>query len=205
MSLDTLSAIVERRSVKAYDTSFTMPDTDVEKLMDLTLLSPTSFNIQNWRFVVVRDAEQKKKLRAAAWGQAQVEEASLCVVLCGDLKAWQKEPQRYWRNSPEATQQMIVPMIGQIYEGGGETLQRDEVMRSCGIAAQTLMLAAKGMGYDSCPMVGFDPQQVAEIIQLPADHVIAMLLTIGKAAKPAYPRSGQLPKNEVVFADRFPG
>ena len=201
--MDTFDAIEQRRAVKHYDAAFEMPEADVEKLYDLALLSPTSFNIQNWRFVVVRDAEQKQKIRAAAWDQAQVTDANLTVVLCGDVKAWEKDPARYWRNAPQATQEMLVPMIGPFYTGKPE-LQRDEVMRSVGIAAQTLMLAAKSMGYDSCPMIGFDPEQVAEIIGLPEGHVIGMLLTIGKAVKPAHPRGGQLDKSEVVFTDRFP-
>ncbi|WP_425398664.1 nitroreductase family protein [Aeoliella sp.] len=201
--MDTISAITERRSVKKYDTSFTMPEEDVEKLLDLALLSPTSFNIQNWRFVVVRDPEQKKKLREAAWNQAQVEDAQLAIVICGDIRAWAKSPERYWRNAPEEAQNVLVPMIGNFYENAGPQVQRDEVMRSGGIAAQTLMLAAKAMGYDSNPMIGFDPQQVADLIKLPEDHEIAMMLVIGKAAEPARPRGGQLDKSEVVFRDSF--
>ena len=81
--------------------------------------------------------------------------------------------------------------------------ERDEAMRSCGIAAQTLMLAARDMGYDSCPMDGFDFDAVAELINLPEHHVVAMFVAIGKAVKPAWPRPGQLPLSEVVIADRF--
>lgn len=201
--MDTLTAIQERRSVKHYDTSFSMPEDDAQRLLDMALLSPTSFNIQNWRFVRLSDPGQKKAVRAAAWDQAQVEEAHLMLVLCCDLKSWQKDPARYWRNAPQEVQQQIVPMIGQFYENAGEQVQRDEVMRSCGIAAQTLMLAAKSMGYDSCPMIGFDAGQVAELIHLPEDHVIGMMLAIGKAAQPARPRGGQLDKSEVVVTDRF--
>jgi len=98
--------------------------------------------------------------------------------------------------------QTLVPMIGQFYDGR-EPVQRDEAMRSVGIAAQTLMLAAKAMGYDSSPMIGFDPDAVAKIIQLPEDHVIGMMLAIGKGVQPARPRGGQLPKDEVVVVDRF--
>jgi len=197
--MDTLQAIEQRRSIKQYDTTFEMPEADVQRLLDLALLSPTSFNIQNWRFVVVRDPVQKKALRAAAWDQAQVEEAHLTIVLCGDIDAWKKNPERYWKEVPQATQDVLVPMIGQFYENSGERVQRDEVMRSCGIAAQTLMLAAKAMGYDSNPMIGFDPEKVAELINLPNDHAIGMILVIGKQLKPAHPRGGQLDKSEVVF------
>ncbi len=205
--MKTLDAIEQRRAVKHYDASFEIPQADVDRLMDLAILSPTSFNIQNWRFVVVQDVEQKKKLRAASWDQAQVSDASLTILVCGDLMAWNQEPERYWRNAPEAVRQTLVPMIGQFYSGegaAGDQMRRDELLRSVGIASQTIMLAAKAMGYDSCPMIGYDPGKVAEIIGLPENHVIGMMLTVGKAAKPAQARGGQIDKSEVVFADRFP-
>lgn len=202
--MDTAAAIEQRRAVKHYDPTFEMPEADVERLLDLALLSPTSFNIQNWRFVVVRDAEQKKKIRAAAWDQAQVTDSNLTILICGDTKAWEKDPGRYWKNAPEATQEMLVPMIGQFYTNSGVQVQHDEVMRSAGIAGQTIMLAAKAMGYDSCPMIGFDPVQVAELIGLPEGHAIGFMVVVGKGIKPAHPRGGQLNKSEVVYTDRYP-
>ena len=201
--MDTLTAIEQRRSVKKYDTSFKMPSEDFDRLLELALLSPTSFNIQNWRFVNVQDAELRQQIRAAAWDQAQVTEAQLLFVLCADLKSWEKQPERYWKNAPPEAQQMIVPAIGQFYQSGGDRVQRDEAMRSCGIASQTLMLAAKAMGYDSNPMIGFDPEAVGKLINLPEDHVVAMMLVIGKAAAPARPRGGQLILSEVLVHDRF--
>lgn len=205
--MNTLDTIEQRRSVKHYDASFEMPQADVDRLMDLAILSPTSFNMQNWRFVVAQDAELKQQLRAASWDQAQVSEASLTILVCGDLMAWNQEPERYWRNAPEAVGKMMVPMIGQFYSGegtAGDQIRRDELLRSVGIASQTIMLAAKAMGYDSCPMIGYDPAKVGELIGLPENHVIGMMITVGKAAKPAQARSGQLDKSEVVFTDRFP-
>ncbi len=76
-------------------------------------------------------------------------------------------------------------------------------MRSCGFAAQTIMLAAKSMGYDTCPMEGFDYDKVGKLIRLPTDHIITMMVVVGKAAKPANPRGGQLPLSEVVFENKF--
>jgi nitroreductase len=76
-------------------------------------------------------------------------------------------------------------------------------MRSCRIAAQTLMLAAKELGYDTCPMDGFDFDAVGKLINLPEDHVIAMFVAVGKAVKPANPRGGQLSKEEVVIYNSF--
>ena len=200
--MEVSRAIEERRAVKHFDPGHVMSDDEVNQLMGLALLAPTSFNIQNWRFVMVQDPEQRKRLREVAWNQSQVTDASLLLVLCGDLKAWEKDPARYWRNTPEDFQAMIVKAIDTYYRCR-EQVYHDEVMRSCGIAAQTLMLAAKSMGYDSCPMVGFDFDAVGRLINLPEDHVIAMMLAIGKATAPANPRGGQLPLEEVVVRNRF--
>ncbi|RLA38648.1 MAG: nitroreductase family protein, partial [Gammaproteobacteria bacterium] len=124
------------------------------------------------------------------------------IVLCADLKSWENQPDRYWVNAPKEVQEFMVPAIDDYYRGK-DKVQRDEAMRSCGIAAQTLMLAAKSMGYDSCPMDGFDFDKVAELIRLPHDHVIAMFVAIGKGTKDAWPRPGQLTLDEVVIKNSF--
>ena len=200
--MDTLTAINKRRSVKHYDPSYKMSEDQIKALLEAALLSPTSFNMQNWRFVVVSDSEKKEALRVASWNQAQVSEASITILLCADLNA-HEDAERYWAQAPQAVQDVLVPMIAPFYEKNPQ-LQRDEAMRSIGIAAQTLMLAAKSLGYDSCPMIGFDSSKVAEIIGLPEGHLIGMMLTIGKSLKDANIRSGQLPYEQVVFRDGFP-
>jgi len=124
------------------------------------------------------------------------------VVLTADLKSWDKEPIRYWKSAPQSVQEFILPAI-ETYYSGHEQVQRDEGMRSCGIAAMTLMLAAQEMGYASCPMVGFDFERVGKIINLPADHVIAMFVAIGKGTKDAWARSGRLTMGETVIIDKF--
>lgn len=200
--MDTLAAIEARRAVKHYDSNHVLPEDDRRRLLSAAMLSPTSFNIQNWRFVDVRDPELRQEVREAAWGQAQVTEASMLVILCADLRSWANDANRYWRDAPDTVRESMIPMIREFYEGR-EQVQRDEAMRSAGIAAQTLMLAAKAMECDSCPMIGFDTAKVAELINLPPDHVVCMIVVIGKAVKPAWPRPGQLLFDDVVITDRF--
>jgi nitroreductase len=200
--MDIFQAIEQRRAVKHYQANTKMPKADYQALMSAVLLSPTSYNIQHWRFVRVTEVEQRENLKAAAWGQAQVSEAAELFVLCADVDAWSDRPERYVANSPKETQDMLLPMMYGFYNKK-EQIQRDEAMRSCGIAAQTMMLAAKGLGYDSCPMVGFDREKVAELIQLPKGHVIAMMIAIGHAEKAAYPRAGQLPLSDVLVENHF--
>ena len=200
--MDTFEAIYQRRAVKHYDPGHEFTDDELRKLMEATIQTPTSFNIQNWRFVLVRDQALRKEIRAAAVDQAQVTDASLLIVLTADLKSWQKSPERYWRDAPPAVAELLVNWMGPFYDGKDQ-LQRDEAMRSCGLAGQTIMLAAKAMGYDSCPMIGFDQEKVADLIHLPPDHVIGFMIAVGKATKPAWPKPGQLPLEEVVVHDRF--
>lgn len=195
-------AIENRRAIKAFDPNHRLTEDEFQRLFSLVKLAPTAFNIQNWRFVVVEDTALRQQIRGAAFGQAQVTDASLLVILTADLKAWEKEPIRYWRNAAPAVQQAMLPMLDGYYRGR-EQVQRDEAMRSCGIAAQTLMLAAQELGYDSCPMDGFDFDAVGKLINLPEDHVVSMFVAIGKAAAPAYPRSGPLSLDDIIVKNRF--
>ncbi len=200
--METKEAIKLRRSVKQYETSFKIPAEEITELLTLASLSPTAFNIQHWRFVLVEDPDLRNEIRKVAWDQAQVTNSSLLIILCANLKAWEKSPDRYWKNAPEAVQNFILPAIDGYYRDKKQ-IQRDEAMRSCGIAAQTLMLAAKSMGYDSCPMDGFDFPAVAQLINLPDDHVISMFVAIGKGLNEASPRAGQLTFDEIVIQNSF--
>jgi len=200
--MTTLETIAARRAIKHYDPAHQMTEAEIRQLLEAAMQSPTAFNIQNWRFVTVIDPEVRKQIRASAWDQAQVTDASLLIVLCADKEAWKKEPARYWKNAPQPVQDFLVPAIGQYYEGRDQ-VQRDECMRSCGLAGMTIMLAAKSMGYDSSPMDGFDFDAVAKIINLPEDHVISFMIAVGKGTQPPWPKGGQLSYDEVVIRNHF--
>ena len=200
--MDVFEAIETRRAIKKFDSSYKMSSDDVTKLMQHVILAPTSYNQQNWRFVYVTDQKVKEKISAAARGQAQPKDGSLVVVLCGDMTAWKTEPLRYWKNHPVEKQEMVKASLERKYDGNPQN-QRDEAVRSCGMAAQTIMLAARQMGLDSCPMVGFEYDELAKVINLPDDHLIVMMVVVGKRAKDAAERGGQLPLDQVAFENSF--
>jgi len=200
--MELFTAIESRRAVKHYDTTRKMSEADFQKIISAALLSPTSYNIQHWRFIRVSNPQQRVEIQDAAWGQEQVTDASELLILCADTQAWQDRPERYWAEASQEAQDMLVPMLQDFYRGR-EDVQRDEAFRSCGMAAQTIMLAAKALGYDSCPMIGFDAAAVGELIKLPKNHVIGMMITLGTAAKPANGRGGQLPLEQVLFENAF--
>lgn len=200
--MDTLEAVFARRAVKHFDPDFKIPEDGVTRILEAAIQSPTSFNIQHWRFVVIREPGLRREIRAAGNDQAQMTDASLLILMTADVDAWKKDPARYWRNAPKDVAELLVNWMGPFHEGRPQ-LQRDEAQRSIGMAAQTIMLTAKSLGYDSCPMIGFDLDAVAKLVNLPADHCIGPLIAIGKGTKDPWPKPGQLPLDEVVVTDRF--
>ncbi|TWT50900.1 putative NAD(P)H nitroreductase MhqN [Rubripirellula amarantea] len=201
--MQVIDAIYNRRAIKQFDAEHRMTDAEETELLEATIQAPTSFNIQHWRFVILRDPELRSKIRKEFGNdQAQMTDASLLVLFTADMKAWNKEPSRYFSNAPKEVAEMLVNWMGPFHEGR-EWLQRDEAQRSIGMAMQTMMLAAQGMGYQSCPMIGFDIEKVAQLINLPADYVMGPMVAIGKGTKEAWPKPGQLPLGDVVFENGF--
>ncbi len=200
--MDTLQAIYERRAVKNFDAAHVMPSDIKAKILGAAQQSPSSFNIQHWRLLDIVDKDLRQQVREASWNQAQVTDSSVTLLVCVDIKAHEKEPSRYWKNAPEAIQNYLVPAIGNFYNDKPQ-LQRDEAMRSAGLIAQTIMLASKALGYDSCPMIGLEFDKVAKLVNLPTDYAIAMMITIGKQTKPAQEKGGFLPYDEFIRENRF--
>ena len=201
--MDTFDAIEKRRSIKEFDASHRFTAEEEKRLLEAAIKAPTSFNIQHWRFVILRDSDLRAKIRKEFGNdQAQMTDASLLLVMTADMKAWQKSPERYWQNAPDEVADLLVNWMGPFHEGR-EWLQRDEAQRSIGMAMQTMMLAAVSMGYQCCPMIGFDLEEVSKLINLPDDHVIGPMVAVGKGTKDPWPRPGQLTLGDVVVENSF--
>ena len=200
--MEILEAIKNRRSIRKY-----RPDPVDDRTLGIILeagrWAPSWANTQCWEIVVIRDPALRAKIRNELGNnQAQMTDASLLILFTADLMAWQKDPRRYWQNAPEEVCDLLVNWMGPFHEGR-EWLQRDEAQRSIGIAMQTLMLVAQDMGYQSCPMIGFDIEKVAELVNLPEDHVMGPMVAIGKGIKDSWPKPGQLPLEELVIENNF--
>jgi nitroreductase len=200
--MDTLQAIYERRAVKYFDATHIMPTDIKHKILDAAKQTPSSFNIQHWRLLDITDNALRQELRQASWNQAQVTDASMLLIVCVDIQSHARDTLRYWKNAPKETADYLVNAIGSFYDNKPQ-LQRDEAMRSAGLISQTIMLAAKALGYDSCPMIGFNFDTVAQLVNLPQDHELGMMITIGKPTQPAHPKGGFLPDNDFVRENHF--
>ncbi len=199
--MEVIAAVKNRRAVKSFDRHHKMSEETRRLLWETSILAPSAYNIQHWRIVDVRDSAQRAAIREVAWGQAQVTDASALYVLCADLNAWQEEPQRYWATAPQPVQDFLLPKLDAYYRGK-PVVARDEAMRTLGILGMTLMLVAQDLGYDSCPMDGFDFDAVAKIIRLPDDFVIGYMLAIGKGTGSLWPRNRE-PVEKRMHIDHF--
>ena len=192
-----------RRSVRDYDLSQPVTDADLKAIFGDVVLSPSAFNLQQWAFVVVREAEQKKRLRAAAMDQAQVENCGATIVVCAKLDAHVDAP-TIFAQAPEAMRDRMVGMTAQMY-GSNAQFARDEAIRGASLASMTLMYAAKARGFDTGAMIGFNPQAVAEVAGLGDNYVPAMLIVMGRGKPLGMPRGYRKPVSEVVKLERLDG
>lgn len=195
-------ALQNCRAVKHFDPKHNMTKKTREKLLSTALFAPAIRHLKNWHFVVVDDPGQRQRIREVSWDQPQVTNASMLIILCTNLQAWRKESLHCWHPVQQSFEEFFVPDKGSI-DSGLEPLQRDEVMRSCGIVVQTLMITAQSMGYDSYPLDGFDAELVGELINIPEDHAVCTLMAVGKGVDNTHPLQMEFPIEDAVIMDRF--
>jgi len=192
-----------RRSVKKFDPDHSVTDEQLKALFEQVVLSPSSFNLQHWRFVVVRDRDTKAKLRKAAFDQEQVETASAVIAVLGKLDA-HLDAAEIFGDTAAAVRNTVVPMINAFYENK-PAARHDEAIRSGSLAEMSLMLAATDMGYATGPMIGFDPEAVGRLLGVDDSPLIVMLVVLGKQAGELRPRAARLGLNTVVRLESLDG
>jgi nitroreductase len=199
-------AIAERRASPSFDES-PIPDTDLHGILQAGLQAPSSYNLQPWRFIVVRSPEQKKRLRAACFNQAKVEEASVMIVACGDADGWRSgdldEMLRLGRQGgmPENYAEQAkttIPNYLSNHPNMPVWLNR-QVM----LAFTHMLLMAEVLGYDTAPMEGFEEDKVHEVLKLPLSYSVVALLGIGRLKGPDKFRGERFSMARTVFAEEY--
>ena len=208
-------AIRERRATQNFE-NVAIPEADLQKIVRAGLEAPSGYNLQPWRFVVVRTPEQKKKLREAAFGQPKVEEASAVVVACGDPDGWKdgdmeemlklaKQHGFGGDQEHEAARKAISGFLGNApgKAGGVEPSLGVWVNRHVMIALTTMMWMAEALGYDTAPMEGFLEDKVKDVLKIPQRVRVVALLGIGRRKGPDKPYGGRFDPSRTVFADEW--
>lgn len=198
--MDFAELAATRRSIRRYQAGLMVSDAELQAIFRLVQLTPSSFNLQHWQFVVVRDPERKRTLRGLSFGQQQVEDCAAVILVCGRLDAHEDAAALY-AGAPAEMREKFVPMIGAVY-AGQPVLQREEAIRSGSLAAMSLMFAARQQGWDSGPMIGFDAKRVAALLSLPGNWLPVMMVTLGKANDDQRPpRLYRRPLSEIVHLE----
>jgi len=209
-TLGLKESIEQRRAARAFR-SDPIPDPILREILRLGVRSPSGYNLQPWRFVVVREQENKEKLKACAFNQRQVSEAPVVLICCGDRRVGDSD--------------YIESVIQLGMEVGGVNEQYANVMREqipalfeyhpsfenveawtnrhTMLAVAHIMIVAKSFGVDSCPMEGFVSAQVKEAFQIPAEVDVCCLLPLGYAAEPFKAYGGRFEIDQVFFAESY--
>jgi nitroreductase len=197
-----VEVIKSRISANSYDTTRTLSDQEICDLVDLATHAPSAFNLQNWRFLAVRTPEAKARLLPLAYGQQKVVDAAVTFIVCGTLNPHQTLPSSLKPTLDagiidQAVYDMWVGAAQGMYQDNAQ-LQRDEAIRSGSLAAMTLMLAAKGQGLVSTPMIGFDAVAVADAFGLAPTEVPVMLVTVGYPGSANWPQKPRKAVHDVL-------
>lgn len=196
------STIENRVSANHFDPSHVLSELEIGELVRLATLAPSAYNLQNWRFVAVREAQAKARLREAAYGQAKVSEAAVTFIVCGtsagsvDLDA-RLRPSVEAGLMPAGMAEGWVEAVRRQFAGNAQA-ERDEAIRSASLAAATLILAASASGLASGPMTGFDAEAVRKEFSLHPYEIPVMLVAVGRAADGNWRQKPRRPLEEVM-------
>ncbi len=202
MSNAVIESLVSRRTTKYYDPAVTLSDDQIRELVRIGTTAPTSFHLQNWRFIAVRTAEAKARLSPIAWNQPAITEAAVTFIVCGQLADSSVVPERL---APVVEAGIMPAKLIPDWEIPARDLymdypqrKRDEAVRTGTFGAAAMIYAAGSLGLGSTPMIGFDDEAVHREFGLAEDEVPVMLLSVGAERAGNWPQKPRRPVADVL-------
>jgi nitroreductase len=204
----TISTVIaERRSTPRFAPTPVTKE-DLRQIVVAGLESPSGYNLQPWRFVVVQSPEQRGKLRVASYDQPKIEQAPVVIVALGDPEGWREgdldamirigAEYGYAHPSKSGEMRKMIHKYFSEHKNMPMWLNR-QVM----IALTTMMLMAEALGYDTALMEGFDDRKVREAIGAPERMEVICLLAIGHREGEDKRYGGRFPAHRILFAEKF--
>ena len=202
MTNPVIENILSRSAAKYYDATATLSDEQIRELVQIGTSAPTSFHLQNWRFIAVRTPEAKARLHPIAWKQPAITEAAVTFILIGQLADASVIPDRL---APVVEAGIMpaklvpdweIPARG-LYQNFPQR-QRDEAVRTATFGAAAMIYVARSWGLGSTPMIGFDDEAVHREFGLGEDEVPVMLLSVGAERPGNWRQKPRRPVAEVL-------
>ncbi len=181
----------ERYAAKLFDGKM-IPESKVSKLMELIQYAPSSFNIQPWKMIVVTNPEIKEKLSPVSWNQPQIKSCSHLIVFCAnkDVKGnIEKLESAMIKNGAEREDiKGYIQMMLDFEKMLNEEQKLAWAQRQVYLALGNALNGARALGFDSCPMEGFDSKEYSKILKLPDNIIPTVLCPIGYASDKPKPK-----------------
>ncbi|MGE4298664.1 MAG: nitroreductase family protein [Desulfovibrionaceae bacterium] len=185
--MDFSQILDKRRAVNFFDPDRDVPEELVRRMVTMAAKTPSSFNLQPWNLIILREREEKMKLRGLAWDQPKVSEAPVTMIVLADRNGWQAGHPTVERNFKEMVAAGgMKPEQYDWFTGAAKGLYgaTDETAlafaaKNTGFYAMSLMYAATSLGLDTHPMDGFDREGVAAAFHIPKNYWIPLLLSVG--------------------------
>lgn len=209
-SIGLKEAIEQRRAARAFK-SDPIPEVIITEILRLGVRAPSGYNLQPWRFIVLREQESKDKLKACAFDQRQVGEAPVVLICCGDRTVAKPEyVESIIKLGSEAGamndayagyMRQAIPQLFE-YHPCFENIEA-WTNRHTMLAVAHIMIVAKSFGVDSCAMEGFVAGRVKEAFNIPPEVDVCCLLPLGYAAEPFKQYGGRFAVEEVCFGESY--
>jgi nitroreductase len=200
-------AVRGRRATPSFDGA-PIPGDDLREIIEAGLSSPSGYNMQPWRFIVLQSAEQKKKLRWASYNQAKVEEASAVIVACGDMDGWRNDLPLMLEmgragGMPESYAAQASVSVSSYMSSFTTEQMKLWLNKQVMLAFTHMLLMAEVLGYDTAPMEGFEQEKVHEALRLPMSYWVVALLAIGHLKGADKFDGGRFPMGHTVFGEEY--
>jgi nitroreductase len=199
-----LQIVQDRRSIRTYDENVKISKEEMSEILAAATKAPSSVNLQPWRFAVIESPEAKAKLAPLAkFNQQQVKTSSAVIAVFADLNNLDYLEEIYGKAvelglMPEEVKDKQVPSIRNLLSGITDQANKETILIDSGLVSMGIMLSAKAFGYDTCPIGGYEKDQIAEAFDLDKDrYVPVMLISIGKAADAGY-QSYRMPVEQIT-------
>lgn len=202
MTNAVIECILSRSTAKYYDPAGTLSDDQIRELVRIGTTAPTSFHLQNWRFIAVRTPEAKARLSPIAWNQPPITQAAVTFIVVGQLADASVVPERL---APVVEAGIMPAKLVPDWEIPARGLyqdypqrQRDEAVRTATFGAAAMIYVARSWGLGSTPMIGFDDEAVHREFGLAKDEVPVLLLSVGAERPGNWRQKPRRPVAEVL-------